>query len=400
MIKKVRSWLGKHWFTLLCAGLATTILGSLYLFKLGSHIRGDSGYESILYLNINGLQGIAQHVSLAPIKFIELIMIKVDEPNSTLLRLVSVATVGLGLLFFYKVVSRWYTTRIALFTTFLLATSSYSLHLARFSNQDAIYYLVIPSLILIGTWLKSKKHVKRFVIALPIIALLLYIPGFFVYILLLGLLFRKRLLLAWGFISQRSKLISLSVSTLLLMPLIYSILRYPTQLAEYFGIDRVINSGWGNVWSHIYSIPNYLFYQGPPDSYRWLSGTPILDIASAIFFILGIYAYARGNNTLRARLLLTGLLISILIIGFSSLSSIALLTPLLYIVMANGLAYLMQSWFTVFPRNPAARNTATIIMCVMVALISSYHIQRYFIVWPNTPETREALRKSPQEVVQ
>lgn len=400
MIKKTRDWLAENWVTISYSLLVAVFFSFLYLFRLGSIVRGDSPYETILYLHINGIKDILANISFAPIKLLELIMVKIDEPNSTLLRSASALVVVISIVIFFRLIAKWHTYRIAIFATFLFAVSTYSLQLGRFTNQDAMYYLVIPSLILIGTWLKSKRLVNRFSIAMPAISILLYVPGFIYFVGILGIVFRKRIALAWKFVKTKQRIFAITTSTVILLPLLYGIILYPTQITKYLAIDRLINEGIVDVLKVFADIPSMLFLHGPTDSFRWLAGTPIFDIASTALFILGIYAYAKGPHTLRSRLLLLLGIMCMVIISTGTLVSVALIVPLVYIVIANGLVYLFQSWFTVFPRNPAARNTAIVLVSLLVALIAVYHLQRYFIAWPNSPQTKKALSVPYEEVVQ
>lgn len=400
MFKKIIDWAIYHQQILGYGITAAFVIGILYLFRLGSHVRGDNFYESIQGLQINGIVQIFENVSYGPIKILELIMIKIDQPNATLLRIASALAVIAAIVMFFFVVSKWHTYRIALLAAILFGTSSFSLHLGRFSNQDALAYMIVPGIILIGTWLKSKKYVSRLSISLPAAAIFLYIPGFIYIAGLLGIIFRKRLKLAWRFVSLRSRLISVSSSILLLVPLFYSLIRYPAQLADFLAVDRLAHFNAKTILDSGLNMADALFYRGLDNPAYWLPGTPILDVASICLLVLGIYAYFKGPHTLRLRLigLLAGSIIILLLTG--SFVSLALLVPLIYLVIANGIAYMLQSWFTVFPKNPAARSTGLVLIVLLVGLISSYHLQRYFIAWPNAPKTVESLSVPLEKVIQ
>ncbi len=81
----------------------------------------------------------------------------------------------------------------------------------------------------------------------------------------------------------------------------------------------------------------------------------------------------------------------VILIGLGQVATLGLLIPVLYIVMANGIAYMLQSWFTVFPRNPVARTLGVVLLTIVVVVSCSYQLQRYFIAWPAAEATKPAL---------
>jgi uncharacterized membrane protein YoaK (UPF0700 family) len=70
--------------------------------------------------------------------------------------------------------------------------------------------------------------------------------------------------------------------------------------------------------------------------------------------------------------------------------SLALLLPIIYFVAANGIAAMLVSWFTVFPRNPVARSIGLILITAAVLITCVFHVKRYFVAWPNASETTQA----------
>ena len=362
----------------------------LYLFKIGSLIRGDGFRESIEYLGINGLSDLNSDISYGPIKFLQLLMVKIDEPNSTLLRLVSATLVIGSVILFYRLMRKWHTPRIAILSSILFATSSYSLHMGRYSLATASLMLVFPALLLFGTWLKSKRNVQKIIFIGPATALSLYIPGIYIVILALVLIFRQRLLLAVQHMKRTQLYMGMSATGLVLLPLILAIIQNPNNLKYLSGLDSIPRS-FKAFYDSLAQLPIDFVYSANIEGYKWLTGSPILDVASIILLILGTYAYIRGEHPLRIRLIGIGVGLSWFIIMFSSTIDYALILPLVYVVIANGIAYLLQTWFTVFPKNPAARRTGVITVAILVLAISAFHGYRFFEVWPNTPETKESV---------
>ncbi len=391
MIKKVGGIIKNNWYKLGFGILFIVIFCGLYLYRLGGFVRGNTVFETSRYLGINGVEALFSHLALSPIKFLELIMLKIDEPNSTLIRLVSVFIVSISFVVFYRLILKWQTHRIAILSTFLFATSTFSLNLGRFSLQDSMYYLVIPSILLMGTWLRSKKYVKRVLYVLPVTAILLYLPGFIFILLTTLVVFRRRLMAAWRFCDVRLRLVGSSVALLLLVPMVYGLIRYPNQITEFFGIDKLTKNGINEVVNRFIDIPKELLWSGLSEPHRWLFGTPVIDVVTVVFIVLGIYAFKKSVHTLRARILYSLTLLCWVILSLSNVATIALIIPLLYIFAAKGLAFMLQTWFIVFPRNPAARNLGAVLLFLPVILSAGYNMQRYFIAWHDSPKTAQAL---------
>ena len=391
MFKKIGGLFSRNWYKIIFGLVFLAIFAFLYLYRLGSFVRGDSVYETTKYLGINGIEAILQNISLAPIKVLELIMVKIDEPNSTLIRLVSVFVTLISLIVFYRLILKWETHRIAMLSTLMFASSALSLNLGRFSSQEVIYFLVIPSLLLMGTWLKSKKYVKRLIYILPTCAILIYLPGFLLFSILLLTFFRKRLALAWKFTSRKMKISGSLTAVLILAPLAFALASYPSQIFKVLGIDRLTEISAREVLDKFLAIPNELFWDGLNQPHLWLSGTPVFDVVALIFATIGFYSYFKSDHTLRARLILGLLLVSLITVSLSTVASIVLVIPIIYLYIAKGLSFMLQNWFVVFPRNPAARNLGVILLFIPVFLSVGYNVEKYFVAWHDSPETAQAL---------
>ena len=393
MIKKVISWLKANKLATFYSSTIVLALGFIYLINIKNLVTTNNRFETRDYLGISTYDNFLSNIAFAPIKSLYL-LVDLISSDPVYKRLLTVVVVLLTLLIFYKLICKWHTERIALVTTVLFALSTYSLALARFTNTDVLFYLLFPGLILMATWLKSKSQVKRLVYVLPLITIMLYLPGAFFIIAFLTVIFKRRLLLAWKHVNLRWRIYSLSASALIIAPLIFSLITRPAQIFSYLGFDLVTDTNYRQILDNLMQIPSSIFYNGIEQPERWLFGTPILDVASIVLFILGIYAYYKGQNTLRARLLLVLFGLSFILLSTGTLVSPALIIPLFYIVIANGITFLLQTWFTVFPENPAARNLSVVLIVLMAGLVASYHLQRYFVAWPNSTATKAIERTS------
>ncbi len=391
MIQKSRQWLSNHWHLPIGWLIAGLFFAALYLYKIGSFVPGHSRFETLDFLEINGLGPLFDSAAYLPMRGLELVMVQIDHPNATLLRLVSVLVVGGATISMYLVLSAWHTRRIALLMSILFMTNTYVLQAGRFASHESLLFLLAPLLLLFGIWLKAKRTVNRAPLILLGVSGLLYIPGFIW--LMLGFLaaFHVRLKLAWKFVTQKIRITAAGGALLVLSPMIVSLINNPAQLPTLLGFDRLTNFGIRSCLEALTQIPDDLFVYGPSDASIWLLRTPILDIGSAVLLVLGIYSYSRGKHTLRRRLLIALFCVGVVLVTLSTYISVAVLLPIIYIVMASGLTYLLQSWFTVFPRNPLARAIGVVVLCGLIGVIAAYHINRYFVAWPHAPQTIPAL---------
>lgn len=391
MLKKLGGFLKSNPNKILFVFVSGVIFFFLYMFRLGGFIRGDSVYETPKYLNIMHADDLLKNLVFGPIKFLDFLMLKIDQPNSTLFRLISVFVVALSLVLFYRLILKWQTQRIAVISTAMLGTSSFVLGAGRFTFQDTVYLLIIPSLLLIGTWLRTKKYVKRIFFAFPATAVFMYFPGFLLFFLFFIFVFRKRLLAAWRFSDPRIRIVSIASGLLILVPMIYGLFKFPKQYDFLLGIDRFLNSGISEVFESLIHIPKQLFISGINNPLQILVGSPIIDIVTIIFMGLGIFAYTKSEHTLRARMLFGLIIVSVVSMSLSSQVSFGLILPLIYIFASKGIAFLLQNWFTVFPRNPAARNLGVTLIFIPIILSIFYNTNRYFFAWPESPETIKVL---------
>lgn len=379
-----------EWRKLLGWSIGILLFTIFFLPKLGSHIPGNSIFESREYLGISSIQSIFENISYFPTKIVQFMLLKIDEPNATLLRLVSMFIAAISIAAFYILLSRWHTHRIALLGTVLFASSSVVLHLARLGNHEVLYISIVPILLLAGTWLKSKRNIHKMPYAAALASAMLYIPGAWLFLLAMGVVFKKRLSVAWKYIDKKLRIISVSIFAIISLPLLYGLTQNPGQIVRLAGYDEGSTNTLMQLFQNLLSIPHELFISGINRPNLWLVGTPILDIFTSAMFILGIYSYVKGPHPLRARLLVGMSILSAIVIMLNGSGAIMLLIPIIYLIAANGIAYMLQSWFVVFPRNPFARQIGVLLLAVAVAITSSYHIQRHYVAWPNAPETKNA----------
>jgi membrane protein YdbS with pleckstrin-like domain len=74
------------------------------------------------------------------------------------------------------------------------------------------------------------------------------------------------------------------------------------------------------------------------------------------------------------------------------MNAISLILPVVYLLIASGIAYMLHLWLKVFPANPVARSLGIIIIMLAVFLTSIYQTRSYFVAWRYNSETSEVFR--------
>lgn len=346
--------------------------------------------EQAQEIGVASLSQIKNEVLFAPMKGLQFGIIKFGD-NDAWLRFASVAAGLVAAYFLYLMLRKWYTPRVSLLTTLMFVSSSWFLHSSRLASQDVMYLSVVPGLILTCLWFLSKKNDLKLPLATILLGLLLYVPGAAILLLSALVLFRKYLVKTIPKLPLKFKLLGSAAFLVTLAPLFYSFAFRQRQIIEWLGFNEHQSFDASSVAANLVEIPKQLFVSGPSDAAIWLVGTPVLDIFSVIMLGLGIYAFRAGYYPARERLVFSLLAVTIVIIWLGNVATISLLLPLLYVFIANGIAYMLQSWFTVFPRNPLARSIGIATVTIVVLISCSYHIQRYFVAWPQAENTKRTL---------
>ena len=346
--------------------------------------------EQAQNLGSANLSSIKQDVLFAPIKAGQLFILKFTS-NDVYIRLASVAVALAAAILVFLMLRRWYTYRVSLLTAAMFVTSSWFLHYGRLANLDVLYMTVLPALLLVCLWLVSKHNSKKMPFAAILVALTLYMPGSWLFIALGIFLTRNVISKAVKNLSRTSKILSVAGFIITLAPLIYSFALKPSQIVRWLGINTDQTLGLSSFAHRIIDVPQQLFATGIDDRAFWLTGTPILDIFSAAMFILGLYAFRAGYFPVREKMVFGSLIAGYILISLGNVVTLGLLIPLVYITIANGISYMLQSWFTVFPKNPIARSIGLGLMVIVISASCAFQLQRYFVSWHKSSQTQQAL---------
>lgn len=393
--KALASAITNYWAVALSSLGYVLVMLSVLSYKLGTLV--SSGF-SASEISTRGAASSAMNLQADPLfgphKGLQFILQHFKHYGPVAMRGVSVLFGVAIVISLYYVLIQWYTKRIAILGSLLLVTSSWFLHAARLATTDIMFALLVV-LFACGLWLQQSRASRNSVITCGVVAaLLLYTPGMIWFVLPAAVWQHKRIGRAINELAIWQILLLLVLGLGLLLPLGWGLATEPGLYSTWLGFP----SHWGSISQigrNLIGIPRQLFWQGPADPSRWLGRLPLLDWFTIVMLAIGIYSYWFKLHLDRAWFLIYVAAVGSILIAVGGSVKITLFLPFIYLVVASGIALMLQQWFTVFPRNPFARSLGTTLLVLAVLSSGFYQVKQYFIAWPHTPETRAVFQQRP-----
>lgn len=361
-------------------------LGFLLTLKLGTLVAGFSAEEIMQRSEASSFIG-----GHNPLFFIQNIaqygLQQLNHFGPVAMRLPGVILGALVVLTIFKILDYWYTARVAILGALVLATSSWFLHTIRLSTHDAVYLLLFV-LFALTMWLQRAPANRLAMLSCLAVALIcLYTPGLVWFIVPLLVWQRRRLKNILATFSRWQLIVTVLFSLAAIMPLLWASIHTQDFVVAWLGLPRV----WppvNEIAKNVARLPFNIFWHGPNDPTHWLGRLPLLDWFQAVMFIVGIYSYRFKVRLDRTLSLIYILCIGSLLVALKGPVSLALLLPFVFLIVMSGVAFMLQQWFTVFPRNPFARMTGFVLLILALLISCTYQLGHYFVAWPKTPETK------------
>ena len=304
-------------------------------------------------------------------------------------RIVAASYGIVAVILFFMVIRHWHGLRTAYLATVMFATSAGLLHAARTATPQ-ILQMGLLAIIAMGLWYRRQKN-RRGVFAvyacMAVLAVLLYVPGM-IWFELLGLFLLRR-----GILTQlrSSKLLHVSALSLLFLvliaPLIVAILRNTQIALDILGLPHSLGS-LRTIGHELSNTVLSIGIRSNGNASLWVGHMPLLNAAELVFGLWGAYRYIRLERTVRSAFIAGAGMFGILLISLRGFVTFTLLVPLAYICIASGIDSFLAQWLRVFPRNPIARTTGTVLISLVVAFSSLYQLRSYFVAWPHAAATR------------
>lgn len=308
-------------------------------------------------------------------------------------RAISIVFYGICIVAMYRILKRWHSEKIALFASVLFATNAYALAVGRVATPLVLLFgwAIVISLLL---WLQHGKSRKVAPFSLLVVSAgLFYIPGAPYFFILLLLIFGKKLFATIKTLKRSTLLLAIFCSILVITPLILSFISDIQLLKEWLLLPSVIDLK--TIPVNILRVPSAFIYRSPVDPVLNVARLPILDVASGAFFLIGLYAYQKHIKLERTKIMILTAIFGIIIGALGEVTiAIVLLLPFVYSVIGAGISYVLDEWYSVFPKNPFARSFGLLLITLVILMSVYYQLTRFFVVWPQTPAVRAVYNQS------
>jgi hypothetical protein len=313
------------------------------------------------------------------------------------IRLASVLWSLFAIFLFFLVARRLHGLLIGCVGTLLFATSAWVLHIGRIAAPDVLLLSAALGILLI--FLRKKPTGDKTVMTRTtplwfLVALVIggfYVPGVVWLIILTACLRPDVIRSSWLKANITHRVFAVLLGIAMLVPFVHAALGSPKSFIVKWLTITPHNLTIGHVVHRLVLIPDFLFWHGPNAPVIWLGRLPIIEIATALFAVIGAYSYLR--RFAQTNILLIIPLIAWILFGLGASSLITIIVAFIYIYAAGGIAYTLKLWQKVFPRNPIARGMALTVVLAIVGLIALYNTRQYFVAWGYDNATRAAYQQ-------
>lgn len=288
----------------------------------------------------------------------------------------------------YIFISKWFSQKIAIFTAFLFAVSSFHITLSRLIAPEIMFPVVLLALFITLTSAYRNKNMWTFGLAGVFAALGLYtspaflaVPFLFIISGIYFFLKNKKFFLAY----QHELLIFFLAFLAFSIPYFASFFLNPMSYLTFFGFNRSV---W-QIVMNIGQIPNLLFNATPPNFYLNIGTEPLLDpfifVTAVTGFLFALFNINRRKYFFMIVWLVAFSVYAALKRGVQIIDLVGIL-PVLYAFSALILDYVIDRWFETFPLNRNARIAIVALIAIFFALSALYNFDRYFVAYKNSKE--------------
>jgi len=360
---------------LIVAGLF--IPGGLSQSEMQSVVTSNTATFSLSSFNPDSVINLPYHLlQHASINLLGVSIFSVKLP-SLLLGLFSAAGM-------FMLLRTWFRENVAVLTAIIVITTGQFLFVAQSGTSSIVYIfwsvwlLVLAMLISRRTGWTTVWKIALFAIA----ALSMYTPlsPYILIALASAIMLHPHLRYLVRQLSKVKIAIGVVVALILLTPLAYAIFLKPSIGLMVLGIPTTPIDFKANILQLLHQYFDFI----SPSSGIFM--TPVYGLGSVILIILGIFQLVTTKYTARSYITATWvvLLVPVLIInpGYISVTFVPVM-----LLMAMGIHRLLNSWYSLFPRNPYARFAGLIPLIVLISGMVFTGVNRYMYGYAYDPQT-------------
>lgn len=393
-MKKISLYFARYWQVVCLAFGLIALAGVLYGYGTATFLPGISSAEQQVIAQTTSFTDILKNPLWLPYKLL-LLLFQALGSEGAQLRIVSGICMSIAVFSFYAIAKRFYSPRVCVLTTILFAISAPSITLARVATPAVMLYSWIM-FISLALWFRY-SHKKRFApfVFFVLATLLMYTPGTFWFVAILSILFWKDIPKLFKHLSRPFIIAGAVLGLVTAAPLFYSFVQDPNLIRSWLLLPTTFDSV--SSLETLRTLPAAFFYTSSIDGRYNLGALPLLDAFSGTMLLLGLYAYRKKLKLQRTIIYITALMCSsALAVVNNSQLYLLLFLPIAYLIIAEGIGFLLGEWRSVFPKNPIARFVGTVVMSIAVIATSGYHLNRYFLAWVQAPETKAIYSEKTQ----
>ena len=382
-----------YWRRILIIVVCIVAAYLLFFFRIHALLPGYNEAEIATQQATQNIHTIWNNPSYAPYKLVLWVAHQLGVHSVLATRVLSA---GFGLvavgLFFY-VVKAWFSTRITIVATVLFATSGAVLHPARFGSP---IILQMSALVIFAIVLFYQAHrdalpgwaqtLTKYALAVLLLSSL-YVPGTVWFLLLGATLLHRKIYDVLRKQSIRNLAIITGMSLVLIAPLVYISWRNPTIGLYLLGLPSSLPD-IATIWHNFLNLGSLLVWQSNIQPAISLIGAPLYGVISLALIFLGFAAQVKPPRLHTNYFLLLAIPVALLLGSLGGPITYVMVVPLLGLLMAGGLFYLLDQWFQVFPRNPIAKIVGVALLSILIGFSIFYQARSYYVAWPHAKATK------------
>ncbi len=386
-MRKIEKWFKTNWLEVFYFVFAVLALLFLLWYGLAQILPEITVAEAKQAASSASTKTIIENPLGLPHKVLQHISQKL-LPGAFGIRLASTIFGFLVVVSFYLITKSLYAGRVALLGTLAFATSAWFLSIARSGVDASMYFLLFVTGACLMWVRKSENSALSITVTSMLLLLLLYIPGLIW--IIIPLVFWQSGVFLNKFHRKRIVYLGLLGICMIFALIPLSILLYNEHslALTYFGLPKEF-PGITHIARNFVGILVNLFVRGPDDPTVWLGRVPLLNLFATVMFFVGMYSFMKRKKLDRVAGSIFIIIASLVLVSLGGAVMIAILIPFIFLIVTEGISFLLQQWGTVFPRNPIGRTIGVGLMTIVVLISSAQGISQHFIAWPNTPATRQ-----------